>query len=106
MVSYLAIENEKEALPTSDTSEDADKTGEIVSPENSGNQQENSNELLRTGELFTAEDMETLKAQALSWQSVYAGMRGFAEIVALEPADGTGQQIYVYLDRGALFEKI
>ena len=52
-------------------------------------------ELLRTGEFITAEQMETLKGQALSWQSTHAGVGAFARIVAIEPPDGSGQQVYV-----------
>ena len=51
-------------------------------------------ELRRTGEYVTVEQMEKLKTDALSWQSAVAGMGAFAEIVAIEPADGSGQQVY------------
>ena len=52
-------------------------------------------ELLRTGEFITAEQMETLKAQALSWQSTHAGVGAFARVVAIDPPDGSAQQVYV-----------
>ena len=53
------------------------------------------NELLRTGEFVTVEQMEMLKAQALSWQASNAGMGGFANIVAIEPSDGSNQQVFI-----------
>jgi len=51
-------------------------------------------ELRRTGKYITAEQMEKLKADALSWQSVVSGTFANGEIVAIEAADGSGQQIY------------
>ena len=48
-------------------------------------------ELIRTGEFVTAEQMETLKTAALSWQSERAGPGKFAEVVAIEPSDGSEQ---------------
>lgn len=56
---------------------------------------EDTPDLLLTGELVTAEQMETLKAEALSWQSRRFGTTNKADIVAIEPADGSHQQIYI-----------
>ena len=53
--------------------------------------------LLQTGEIITVGQMDKLKAEALSWQSAIAGVGGFAEIVAVEPADGSDQQVYLGL---------
>ena len=55
--------------------------------------------LLRTGEYLTVEQMDLLKTKALSWQSAIAIVGDFAEIVAIEPADGSEQQIYVAFRR-------
>lgn len=53
------------------------------------------NELLRTGEYFTVKQMETLKEQALSWQSARTGIGGFADIVVIEPSDNSAQQVFI-----------
>ena len=63
-----------------------------------------NSELLRTGEFFTAEQMETLKTQALNWQSSTAGIGRFADIVAIEPADGSEQQVFISVFQNELFE--
>jgi hypothetical protein len=52
-------------------------------------------ELLRTGEFITAEQMGILKAEALNWQSTITGIGEIAEIVAIEPLDGSEQQVYI-----------
>ena len=56
-------------------------------------------ELKRTGEYITVEQMDTLKSDALSWQSTIAIVGDFAEIVAIEPADGSDQIVYVRFRR-------
>ena len=66
-------------------------------------------ELLRTGEFVTAEQMEILKNQALSWQSSLAGMGGFAHIVVIEPADNSEQQVFISIESEqyyAMYEKM
>ncbi|MDR0273447.1 MAG: hypothetical protein LBI27_09050 [Clostridiales bacterium] len=67
------------------------------------------NRLIRTGEFFTVEQMEEIKAQAISWRWTIAGATSFAEIIALEPSDGSGEQVYIAIDRHSetyLFERI
>ena len=56
-------------------------------------------ELLQTGELITIEQMDILKAEASGWQSKIIGIGDFAEIVAIEPQDGSDQQIYIAFRR-------
>ena len=66
-------------------------------------------ELLRTGEFITAEQMEILKNQALSWQSVITGMGGFAHVVAIEPTDDSEQQVFISVvsdQYDAMYEKM
>jgi len=69
-------------------------------------------ELLRTGEFLTLEQIETLKTEALYWQSKVFGMGGFAIIIAIDPPDGSGQQVYISIDRseeflyGCIYEKM
>jgi len=55
--------------------------------------------LLQTGEIITVEQMDALKAKVISWQSAIAGVGGFAEIIAVEPQDGSDQQVYLGLRR-------
>ena len=57
-------------------------------------------ELLRTGEFITAEQMETLKTEALSWQSATVGVGGFVEIVAIELYGDSEQQVYIAIEWG------
>jgi len=52
-------------------------------------------ELLRTGEYLTVAQMDALKANASDWQSAIAGIGSFADFVAIEPADGSDQQVYM-----------
>jgi len=54
-------------------------------------------QLMQTGEIITVKQMEALKAEALSWQSAIAGVGYFAEIIAVEPRDGSDQQVYIGL---------
>ena len=49
--------------------------------------------------LFSVAQMDLLKTEALSWQSAIAIVGDFAEIVAVEPADSSEQQIYVAFRR-------
>ena len=56
-------------------------------------------ELERTGDYVSVEHMEKLKTDASSWQSAIAGIGNFAEIVAIEPADGSRQQVYLAFRR-------
>ena len=64
-------------------------------------------ELLRTYEFFTLEQMETLKSSASSWQSAKGGVCDFADIVVIEPSDGSIQQVYVCGESDdALYEKM
>jgi hypothetical protein len=57
--------------------------------------EEDTPALLLTDESVTAEQMETLKAEALSWQSAWFGTTNKAELIAIEPADGSDQQVYI-----------
>ena len=50
-----------------------------------------------TGEFLPAEQMEVLKARALSWQAESLGIGPFARFVVIEPADNSGQQVYISL---------
>jgi len=51
--------------------------------------------LVRLGELFTAEELQVLKSQAVMYQIVYAGIGHFARVVAIDPANGGEQQVFV-----------
>jgi len=65
-------------------------------------------ELLWTGEIIAPEQMETIKVQALSWQSSRAGIGGFADVVAVEPSVyGADQQVYIGMNygEGAKYER-
>ena len=56
-------------------------------------------ELLRTNEQITVEQMDKLKKEAASWQAAIAGIGNFAEFIAIEPSDGSGQQVYLAFRR-------
>ena len=58
-----------------------------------------SHELLRTGEYITAAQMDVVKEEAVSWQSVITGIGEFADIIAVEPSDGLDQQVYIAIRR-------
>ena len=72
----------------------ADSASDAVSYANSS---EKYSELLRTGEFFTAEQIEELKTNSLKWQSVQAGIGGFANITAIDPSNGSNQQVFISL---------
>lgn len=74
--------------------------------ENDDSQLESFSTLLQTGEIYTAEEMEELKSQAVSWQSSTAGIGGFADIVAIEPEDGSDQQVFISVDYKVTYERI
>ena len=58
-------------------------------------------DILRTGEYFQEKQMESLKSAALSWQELTnKGVGGFANIVVIEPADDSVQQVFVSLQYG------
>lgn len=63
-------------------------------------------ELLLTGEFFTAEEMDEIKKQALSWQSAQTGIGGFADIIAVEPSDESEQQVFISVDNKIKYEKL
>ncbi|MCL2838036.1 MAG: hypothetical protein FWE04_03070 [Oscillospiraceae bacterium] len=52
-------------------------------------------EIIFTGEFFTREQMETMKAQAASWQASPAGIANFAHIIVIEPVNGGEQQVFL-----------
>jgi len=56
-------------------------------------------ELLPTGEYLTVAQMDKLKKDASSWQSAIAIVGGFGEIIAIEPSDGSDQQLFLALRR-------
>ena len=58
------------------------------------------NDLLRTGEFVTAEQIEILKEQALNWQAVQTGVGGFANIIVIDPPDGSNQQVFISVNYG------
>jgi len=67
------------------------------------------NNLLRTSEFLTTERMEELMDLALSWQSSVAGMGAFAKVVAIEPSDGSNQQVFISIgwdQDGAVYERM
>jgi hypothetical protein len=80
-----------------------------TSTESNESHQRVFNNLLRTGEFLTAEQMETLKAQASSWQHAFAGMGSFAHIVALEHSDDSNQEVFIsfggWIDGSPVFEQ-
>lgn len=54
-----------------------------------------TSELLRTGEFFTATQMEILQAQALDWRSATAGVSSSHRIFAIDSPDVSDQQIFI-----------
>jgi|GEM_PF-3837547 len=54
-----------------------------------------TSELFRTGEYVTAEQIEVLKTEALSWKSANVGIAGWFNIVVIESSDETKQQVYI-----------
>jgi hypothetical protein len=97
---FSCTNNENGIPPTTE-----DKTDGDISFGNNGSQRELFSGLLRTGEFFTAEQIEELKTQALSRQSVQTGIGGFADIVAIEPSDGSDQQVFISVDNKITYEK-
>lgn len=88
---------------------DIDETEDnpVTAVDNTAERQEKTfSNLLRTNEFATSEQMEEIKAQALSWQSAQAGIGGFADIVAIEPSDGSNQQVFISVDYKTTYEKI
>lgn len=88
-------EQEKSNLAESRESEPLEQDCIVSFDESNNRQQRVFNELVRTGEFVTSAQMKSLKEQALSWQSAYAGMGSFVHIVVLEPLDSSGQQVYI-----------
>ena len=85
---------EQPASPTPEIAVETDDY-DIILYENDDGQQRTFSELIRTGEFITAEQLDKLKAQALSWQSAVVGVGGVARVVAIEPYDGSDQQVFV-----------
>ena len=52
-------------------------------------------QLVRAGEFVTPIEMEALKVAAFRYQSIYAGMGSFANIIAIEVAEGYAQQVFI-----------
>ncbi len=101
------IRDEEITTPDDNFITDNNETGNDSTP--SGNdevQPKFLRKLTRTGEFYTAEQMELLKSEALSWQYAKAGIGGFADIVAIEPADGENQQVFISIDYKSTYEKI
>ncbi|MCL2125934.1 MAG: hypothetical protein FWH33_08120 [Oscillospiraceae bacterium] len=57
--------------------------------------QKTLHKLLSTDEILTAEQIDDLKGQAMSWQLVDVGVAGETVILVIEPSDGSDQQVFI-----------